>query len=158
METKRARDASAADPRLVQAADGLHSLAIHLLRAVRRGDAESGVTAPHLSALSVLVFGGPRTIGELAAAEQVRAPSMTRIVDNLERAGLAARERDPADGRVVRVRATDEGARILHEARARRVAALAARLGELSENELSALGRTTEVLERVLRGGGASGG
>jgi DNA-binding MarR family transcriptional regulator len=153
METPRARDSAAAHPRLADAADRLHSLAIHLLRAVRRGDDESGVTAPHLSALSVLVFGGPRTIGELAAAEQVRAPSMTRIVDNLEQSALAARERDPADGRVVRVRATPEGERVLHDARARRVAALASRLGGLSAEELDALRRTTEVLERVLRGG-----
>jgi DNA-binding MarR family transcriptional regulator len=153
MDTERARDSSAANARLEETADRLHSLAIHLLRSVRRGDSASGVTAPHLSALSVLVFGGPRTIGELAAAEQVRAPSMTRIVDNLEQSGLAARERDPEDGRVVRVRATDEGVRILQEARGRRIAALASRLGDLSADELDALRHTTEVLERVLRGG-----
>src|SRR5688500_14183465 len=99
--------------RLERVADQLHSAAIHLLRHVRRRDDESGVTAPHLSALSVLVFTGARTLGELAAAEQVTPPSMTRIVRNLEADGLVEREPDPADGRVVRVRPTERGREVL---------------------------------------------
>jgi DNA-binding MarR family transcriptional regulator len=87
------------DDRVERVADRLHSAAIHLLRHVRRRDGETGVTAPHLSALSVLVFAGPRTLGELAAAEQVTPPSMTRIVRNLEAEGLVEREPDPADRR-----------------------------------------------------------
>jgi hypothetical protein len=61
-------------------ADRLHSAAIHLLRRLRREDATSGLSAPRLSALSVIVFGGPLTLGELANAEQVRPPTMTRLV------------------------------------------------------------------------------
>ena len=81
-------------------ADRLHSAAIHLLRRVRKEDDASGLTAPRLSALSVLVFGGPKTIGELAAAEQVRPPTMSVIVADLARAGLVTREPDPDDGRI----------------------------------------------------------
>ncbi|MDB4951358.1 MAG: regulatory protein MarR [Gemmatimonadetes bacterium] len=152
MEKPSASAASPAGAPTEEAADRLHSLAIHLLRAVRREDDASGVTAPHLSALSVLVFGGARTIGELAGAEQVRAPSMTRIVDNLERGGLALRERDPRDARRVRVRATDTGVQVLREGRARRIAALAAKLAGLTDDEMDAVRSATAVLERVLRG------
>src|SRR6266480_6205271 len=97
----------------LDAADRFHSAAIHALRHVRREDPASGLSAARLSALSVLVFGGPRTLGELAAAERVRPPTMTNIVRGLEDAGLVRREGDPSDGRVARVRATAKGERIL---------------------------------------------
>ena len=132
-------------------ADRLHSASIHLLRRVRRRDDESGITAPHLSALSVLVFGGPCTLGELAEAEQVQPPSITRIVRNLEARGLVEREADARDGRVVRVRATDRASGVLLEARGRRVADLADRLGELDDAELETLERAAELIERVVR-------
>ena len=99
--------------RAVEVADRLHSAAIHLLRWLRREDEAAGLSPARLSALSVVVFGGPLPIGELARAEQVRPPTMTRLVQALERDGLVAREPDPADGRVTRVRATAEGARIV---------------------------------------------
>jgi DNA-binding MarR family transcriptional regulator len=140
------------DP-VLRTADRLHSAAIHLLRRVRRQDDTSGVSAPHLSALSVVVFGGPLTLGQLAAIEQVRAPSMTRIVNNLERAGLVEREADPDDRRAVRVRATEEGARVLREGRGRRVASLAEGLRALPPGELETLERAAEILERVVRDG-----
>src|SRR5215208_4338239 len=101
-------DGAAAD-RVERVADRLHSASIHLLRRVRRRDDESGVTAPHLSALSVLVFGGARTLGELAEAEQVRPPSITRIVRNLEADGLVEREPDPADRCIEGAPATEKG-------------------------------------------------
>ncbi|HYH82259.1 MAG TPA: MarR family transcriptional regulator [Longimicrobium sp.] len=137
-----------------EVADRLHSASIHLLRRVRRQDDESGVTAPHLSALSVLVFGGARTLGELAAAEQVTPPSMTRIVRNLEADGLVERQPDAADRRIVRVRATERGRAILLEGRRRRVAELAARLESLGDEELETLARAAELIERVLRAPG----
>src|SRR5947207_5638448 len=83
---------SVASAELLQTADKLHSAAIHLLRRLRVRDRESGVGPAQLSALSVLVFGGPRSLGELADAEQVRPPTMSRIVSGLERAGLVKRE------------------------------------------------------------------
>jgi DNA-binding MarR family transcriptional regulator len=76
-------------------ADRWHSLAIHLLRRLRREDVKAGLTGPRLSALSVIVFGGPITLGELAAAEQVRPPTITRLVRALEQAQLVRRERTP---------------------------------------------------------------
>jgi DNA-binding MarR family transcriptional regulator len=131
------------------AAERLHSAAIHLLRRLRREDDASGLTAPRLSALSVLVFGGPTTLGGLAAAEQVRPPTMTRLVAALERLGLVVREPDPSDGRVVLVRATARARTVLEAGRARRVAALAARLAALADDERRALEAALPALERV---------
>jgi DNA-binding MarR family transcriptional regulator len=135
---------------LTELADRLHSAAIHLLRRLRREDAASGLSAPRLSALSVLVFGGPLGLGALAAAEGVRPPTMTRIVQALERQGLVKREPDPRDRRGVLLRATEQGRRLLHEGRSRRVATLARQLEGLSRPEIVALGKAAAVLERVL--------
>src|ERR671931_1645249 len=101
----------------IEAGDAFHSAAIHALRHVRREDPATGVPPAQLSALSVLVFGGPRTLGELAAAEQVRPPTMTRIVQALEENGLVRRDADPHDGRVARVRATAKGRRVMKQGR-----------------------------------------
>src|SRR5678815_2506916 len=114
------RPASA--PSAAELADRLHSVAIHLLRRLRREDDASGLPAPQLSALSVIVFGGPITLGALAAAEQVRPPTITKLVATLEAAGLVEREVDRDDRRVVRVKSTARGARLLQEGRQRRVA------------------------------------
>ncbi len=128
----------------------LHSAAIHLLRLLRREDDASGVSAPLLSALSVLVFGGSRTLGELAHAEQVRPATMSRAVDALAAAGLAERVPDAADRRVVRIRATLAGRRMLEAAQRRRVAALTRGLDALSKADRSRLVQAVAVLERVL--------
>lgn len=133
----------------VELADRLHSAAIHLLRRVAREDVVSGLGGPALSALSVIVFGGPITLGRLAEAERVRPPTMTRTVQGLEAAGLVRRAADPDDGRVVNVRATRRGESVLHAARARRVTALAKGLGALSRQELEALEHAVGLLERV---------
>lgn len=127
----------------------LHSVAIHLLRTVRVADAETGLTPARLSALSVLVFGGARTIGELAAAEQVTAPTMTRLVSGLERDGLVERGADARDGRVVRVTATRRARAVLKTARSGRLALLESRLAGLDETEWAALEPAVAGLERV---------
>ena len=132
-------------------ADRLHSAAIHLLRRLRVEDEALGISPPRLSALSVLVFAGPKRIGELARIEQVEPPTMTRLVDGLVRDGLAVREPDPQDARAVRVRATATGARTLRRGRAKRLDALTDTLSSLSPADLAALGRGVEVLERILR-------
>jgi DNA-binding MarR family transcriptional regulator len=129
----------------------LHSAAIRLLRLVRREDQASGLTGPRLSALSVLVFGGPTSLGGLAAAEQVSAPTMTRIVESLVQAGLANREAEPGNRRKVRIAATDAGIRLLEEGRERRVRALTERLARLADSERRALDRAVDILERALR-------
>jgi DNA-binding MarR family transcriptional regulator len=135
-------------------ADRLHSAAIHLLRRLRREDDASGLPAPQLSALSVIVFGGPLTLGELARAEQVRPPTISKLIVELEAEKLVEREIDPADRRIVRVRATAKGAKVLHDGRQRRVAALVASLDSLSMRDRSLLARAIPVLERIARGAG----
>ncbi len=131
-------------------ADRLHSAAIHLLRRLRVEDEALGISAPRLSALSVLVFAGPKRIGELARIEQVEPPTMTKLVDGLVRDGLALREDDPDDARAVRVRATATGARTLRRGRAKRLETLRATLDTLSPGELATLGEGVDVLERAL--------
>jgi len=133
-----------------ETADRLHSAAIHLLRRLRVRDRESGVGPAQLSALSVLVFGGPRSLGELADAEQVRPPTMSRIVAGLERAGLV-RRRATEDGRRVRLEASAKGTKILQEGRMRRVESLAKALYTLSQKEQKLLGELVELLQRVIR-------
>jgi DNA-binding MarR family transcriptional regulator len=132
-------------------ADRLHSAAIHLLRRLRVEDEALGISAPRLSVLSVLVFAGPKRIGELARIEQVEPPTMTKLVDGLVRDGLAVREADPDDARAVRVRATPIGARTLRRGRAKRLQTLSGSLAALTPSELATLGEGVEVLERILR-------
>jgi DNA-binding MarR family transcriptional regulator len=134
----------------IEAADRFHSAAIHALRHVRREDPATGVPPAQLSALSVLVFGGPRTLGELAAAEQVRPPTMTRIVQALEAAGLVRRARDPHDARVHRVHATAKGRRVMQRGRERRVANLATLLDRLSPEQIARVHEAAELVERAL--------
>jgi len=140
--------AQSRDPQAI--ADRLHSVAIHLLRRVRQQDAASRQAPARLSALSVLVFGGPMTLGRLAAAEQVKPPTMTRIVSGLEREGLAERSADAVDERRVRIRATTKGQRLLHRARLRRIQALATHLSALCPADLRALHRAAGLLEKTL--------
>lgn len=137
----------ASPPAPAVVADRLHSAAIRLLRALRREDRALGVGPAKLSALSVLVFGGPRSIGALARAEQVRLPTMSRLVAALERDGLATRTPDPEDGRASRVHPTARGRSVLRQGRARRVATLARRLEQLPEADRALLSRAAELIE-----------
>jgi DNA-binding MarR family transcriptional regulator len=132
-------------------ADRLHSAALHLLRRLRTEDDALGVSPPRLSALSVVVFAGPIGIGALAAAEGVAAPTMTRLVDGLERDGLVRRRSDPADARGVLVEPTTTGKRILTKGRRQRVRTLAEGLAGLTSEEWADVGRGAEVIERVTR-------
>src|SRR5215831_18257892 len=95
--------------RRLATADALHSAAIHLLRGVRKEDERSGVGPARLSALSVLVFAGPQRLTELARIEQVKPPTMTKVVAGLEAAGLVRRRDDAGDARAVRLEATSKG-------------------------------------------------
>lgn len=130
-------------------ADRLHSAAIHVLRRVAREDTASGLGGPALSALSVVVFGGPLSLGKLAEAEQVTPPTMTRTVQGLEAAELVRREKDEWDGRIVNIHATPKGVEVLQAARARRVAALASSLAGLAERDVRTLERAASLLERA---------
>jgi len=147
MTRVKLKDAGA--PEGFETADRLHSAAIHLLRRLRVRDRESGVGPAQLSALSVLVFGGPRSLGELADAEQVRPPTMSRIVAGLERAGLVKR-RKTEDGRRVRLEASAKGMKILQEGRKLRVESLAKAVYMLSGREQHQLVELVELLQRVI--------
>jgi DNA-binding MarR family transcriptional regulator len=131
------------------AADRLHSAAIHLLRGVRRVDAAMGLGPAKSSALSVLVFGGPRSLGELAAAEGVKPPSMTRVVQELEAEGLVRRRINDRDRRAVRLEATAKADRILKQGRARRAALLAEWLAELDDRAFAKVEAVLPVLEEL---------
>src|SRR6266568_1696584 len=131
-------------------ADRLHSAAIHLLRRLRVEDKAMGLSAPRASALSVIVFRGPITMSALAEAEQVRRPTITRLVDGLERRGLARRVNDPADGRVPLVAATAAGTRLLQKGRARRVERLMQGVMQLTEEEQQVLAHAADLMEQSL--------
>jgi DNA-binding MarR family transcriptional regulator len=136
--------------RRAELADQLHSAAIHLLRQLRKEDDASGLSAPRLSALSVVVFGGPLTLGQLARAEQVRPPTMTKLVTGLEKEGLVRRQPDPRDKRLTKIVATAKGQRILFEGRARRVKSLTDAVNQLKENEVAQLDRGIQVFRRLI--------
>lgn len=139
---------------LRELAGRLHSAAIHLLRHVRGEDRETGITPARLSALSVLVFGGARSLGELADAEQVTPPTMSRLVGALVEEGLVSREPHPEDGRSVVLRAAPEGRQALEAGRNRRVERLRGLLEGLEPEELEAAARTCASLERALSSDG----
>jgi DNA-binding MarR family transcriptional regulator len=130
----------------------LHSAVLHLLRRLAREDRASGQSPARLSALSVLVFGGPRPIGRLARDEGVSAPTMTRLVAGLEADGLVTRTTDPDDRRTQRVAATERGREILVAGRARRVAALDALLDGVPEEDRTALAAAVAIIEARLLG------
>jgi DNA-binding MarR family transcriptional regulator len=133
-----------------EVADRLHSASIHLLRRVRRTDVQTGVTPAQLSALSVLMS-GPKTLGELAAAEQVRPPTVTRLASELERLGLARREADATDGRVARLRSTAKGTAILRRGRELRIGELERRLRSLDKVDLRTLDEAAVIIERIVK-------
>ena len=132
-------------------ADRLHSLAIHLLRRVKRGDDAAGLSAPRLSALSVVIYRGPISLTELAKAESVTAPTMTRLVQALVKAGLVEKSIDADDNRAVLLRATDAGRQTLDLARARRLAALEELLSRLDHDDAVTVERAVNALEPLLR-------
>ena len=130
-------------------ADRLHSAAIHLLRRARRTDPLTGVSPAQLSALSVLMS-GPKTLGDLAAAEQVRPPTMSRLVSEMERAGVARKTTDRDDARVIRVHATPKGLRALSRGRSMRIEAIERLLRELDPADLATIDRAVGTIEKLL--------
>lgn len=141
---------------LPEVAFRLNSVAIHLVRRARTADRALGVPPGQLSALSVLVFGGERTVAQLAEAEQVTSPTMTRILDGLERAGLAERRPHPDDRRATLVRATPKGRRLMDRGRRARVDLLTTLLEPLPADDLTAIARAVEALARSLEPDDAS--
>ena len=139
------------DGEALEAADRLHSAAIHLLRRLRVRDRELGIGPAQLSALSVLVFAGPRSLAGLAEVEQVTAPTMSRIVSGLLRVKLVRKRSDEKDRRAVIIAATGKGIRIMQEGRKRRVETLAAAVRGLGQKEIERLREAAQVMEDLSR-------
>jgi len=110
----------------------------------------TGATPAQLSALSVLMS-GPKTLGDLAAAEQVRVPTISRLASEMARSGLIRRRADPGDGRVVRVEMTAKGRRVLGKGRELRIADIEGRVRRLGRSEVAALERAVTIVEGMLR-------
>jgi len=144
---------SAAGPRAsaTELAAQLAGLSTVLQRHLSRVDTGDGLTRARLSALALLVLGGPRTLGELAAAEHVRPPTMTRLVQAMEADGLVIRERNPHDGRSMIIHATRAGEAQLAEGRARQIAPLAASVAELGDGQRRRLEDAADLLGWLLR-------
>ena len=136
-------------PAVDKVADRLHSAAIHLLRQLRRTDDLSGLSPARLSVLSVLVFAGEKTLGDLARIEQVRPPTMTRLVQGLEADGMVRRTSHTPDKRVFRIQASAKGRRILLGAQQRRLQQLSEMIGQLEPDEIRTLASAAELMERL---------
>jgi DNA-binding MarR family transcriptional regulator len=128
----------------------LNSLSIHLVRWSRRADESLGVPPARLSALSVLVFGGDRTMSELADAEQVSLATMSRVVDGLEASGLARRRANPDDARSWLVQATAKGRRLMEKGRAARVERMEAVLRNVPTAERGTVDQALVLLRSAL--------
>src|SRR5258708_11536912 len=127
-------------------ADALHSGAIRLLRLVRTEDAQAGIGPAQLSALSVVVFLGAKTVGELAALEQVRPPTMSRVVEGLVQRKLVQRVSAKGDRRAVQITATPAGRKLLLAGKTRRVRALAKRFEGLTKADLETLRDAAQLM------------
>lgn len=130
-------------------AERVHAAALRLLRRLRKSDAAMGLSPAKSSALSVLVFGGAQTLKDLAAAEQVRAPTMSRLVAELEAEGLATKTEDAGDRRALKIAATAKGKALLEAGRERRLAVLAKQIAGLSAADQDLLKRAAGLLGRL---------
>ncbi|MCL4713603.1 MAG: MarR family transcriptional regulator [Hyphomonadaceae bacterium] len=134
---------------LSETARRLHSGAIRLLRMARAADDESGLSAPKLSALSVLAFGGPQSLSGLARAEQVTAATMSKLVGDLEAEGLVAKRTDRNDRRGVRIAVTARGRALMEKGQKARLALIRARLATLSDAERAVLDQAAALMLRL---------
>jgi DNA-binding MarR family transcriptional regulator len=117
---------------------------------VSREDAAAGVSAARLSALSVLVFAGRKTVSELAALERVKVPTMSRLVAAMEDEGMVRRERHGSDARAVVLHATTKGRRVLDRARELRLSVLEELLAPASPSELETVRRAADIVDRLV--------
>ena len=138
------------DLSLEEVGRSLHSNAIHLLRHVRTEDSAMGIGPAQASALSVVVFDGPLTLNKLAEAEQVKPPTMSRVVEALVKAGLVRREANKDDRRSIIISPTDKGTKLLLEGRNRREKRLIKLLSELDSDEIRCLGKASRILSKIL--------
>lgn len=133
----------------LEVATALHRAAIRLLRTVRIADDETGVSAPKLSALSVLTFGGAQSLTGLARAEQVTSATMSKLVSDLEADGLVAKRVDKEDRRGLRIEVTAKGRALMEEGRKRRLALLNTRIAKLTREERAQLAEASALMMRL---------
>jgi DNA-binding MarR family transcriptional regulator len=136
------------EPRPAEVAARLRLGVMRLARRLRQ-HAPGNVSQSQLSALATLVRDGAMPLGDLAAAERVQPPTITRIVDALGTAGLVSRRQATEDRRVVHVEATREGRALVEAVRRRRDTYLAQRLNALDAEEIALLARAAELLEKL---------
>ncbi len=138
-------------PDTVEIASRLRLSVTRLARKLRQ-EGERGITPSQLSCLSTIEHHAPVSIGELSAHEQVQPPTTTKIVAALVEAGFVAREADPKDRRVVWLRPTPAGVRLLQQSRKRKEAFLAKRLRRLDARELAVIEEAANILDRLVEG------
>ena len=138
--------------RTISTTDLAHRLRPVIARLARRMRQEAGgdLTPTQTAALATISIHGPLTPSELAARERIQRPTATRVLALLEERGLVERTADPADRRSSLVSSSTAGEALLADVRERKDAFLAERLDQLSAEDLAALDRAAEILERVL--------
>ncbi len=132
-------------------APALRDALTRLNRRVRQARPVGDLTVTQLSALTSLELAGALTPRELADAERVQPPTMTKIIAKLEERGLVARTPHPTDGRQVILAATERGRSVLAQFERVRDEWLAARLAALTPDERDTLRRAAEILQKVAR-------
>jgi DNA-binding MarR family transcriptional regulator len=133
----------------VETADRLRLAIVRTARRLRQ-EAGEHLSPSSAAALATIERRGPLAPSELAELERVKRPTITRVLARLEEAGLVERTNDPADGRAFLVSITRQGSELLRRIRTRKTAYLARRLGKLDPDDLGALERAADVLERIL--------
>jgi DNA-binding MarR family transcriptional regulator len=137
-------------PRKRASIERFHHLAIRMLRGLRAVDEAAGFSGPRASALSVLVFRGPQSLGELAAAEGVKPPTMSRLVKAMQEEGLVASAIAEHDQRQVRIAASARGRALMMKGRERRLEALRKLFASATPREVAALETVVGMLDRAL--------
>jgi DNA-binding MarR family transcriptional regulator len=116
---------------------------------LRRLNPQQDLSLTAASTLRTLERHGPHRLSDLASAEGVTQPAMTQLVSRLERAGLAERRTDPADGRVVVVDIADAGRDLLQRRREARAGRLAALMAELDDADRAAIMAALPAFDRL---------
>jgi DNA-binding MarR family transcriptional regulator len=132
-----------------QLASRLRVSVARLARRLRQEGSPKDTTPSQFTAMSTLDRLGPLTLGELAAVERVKPPTMTRIVSALEERGLVSKDADPVDGRLVRVGLTAAGRKAYDESRRRRDEWLHKRLATLNPDDLETIARAAAIFDRL---------
>jgi DNA-binding MarR family transcriptional regulator len=131
-------------------ASALRVSVIRLARRLRNErDPADDLGVHHLAVLGTLWRDGQMSVGDLAAAEKVQPPSMTRTVNALVERGLIARTARPDDKRIVVVDLTDDALKVLEDSRRRKEAWLNRTLAELTPEERQTLRDAVPILERL---------